>query len=361
MKYYRTLFYGILLLCQFLSQGQSEYFPKEQWRTSDPEAQGLDSEKLNEFVGQLKSGNLLGPISSFSIVKNGYLVTNETFGNYDGDVSHTMQSVTKSITSTLIGVAIQKGLIEDLDQKVLSFFPEYNEIANDNAWKQSMTICNALNMRTGQSWTGEKHLGPLNRYPGDKMKYVLDYHMESAPGKKWYYNSGIAILMGGLIQNATGMNTKKFAQDHLFSPLNITSATWSWGHRGIPHTGGGLYLNPEDMLRIGYLYLRDGIWDGQQILPRNWVNQMFDTPVYGVKRFPGGIEAGYSRMWWMLPRHKNSNKLGILMAYGHWGQFIFVIPEHDMIVTFTNDNSANYYEEIEPIALMYKYVLKWID
>lgn len=220
-----------------------EYFPQANWRVSSPEAQSMDQVKINTFIGQLKSGDLQRPISSFIIVKNGYLVVNETFGGYDGNEPHTMQSVTKSVTSTLVGVAIQNGFIKSPDQKVLDFFPEYKEINHLDANKKAINLQHALTMRTGQTWTGERHLGPLNRYPGDRMKYVLDYKMETQPGRKWYYNSGIAILLGGLLQNATKMNTKDFAKQYLFDPLNIKGAKWSWSHNGIPHTGGGLLFS----------------------------------------------------------------------------------------------------------------------
>ena len=342
------------------SISSQSYFPKASWRTSAPKEQGLDQDKINTFIQQLKGGKLQRPISSFSIVKNGYLVVNETFGSYDGQTPHTLQSVTKSITSTLVGTAIQKGFINNLDQKVIEFFPKYEQIDHLDANKKAMTLRHALTMRTGQAWTGESHLSALNRYSGDKMKYVLDYEMETQPGKQWYYNSGIAILLGGLLQNATGMNTKDFAQQYLFEPLNITSGQWSWGHKGIPHTGGGLYLKPTDMARIGYLYLRNGKWENQQILPEWWVKEATTRQVPFAESISGVSSIGYGYMWWLMPlekKDKDTSKAEIFMAYGHWGQFIFVIPKYDMVVIFTNNNSASYAEEIKPIGLLYEYVL----
>ena len=222
-----------------------------------------------------------------------------------------------------------------------------------------MTLKHALTMRTGQAWTGELHLGALNRFSGDKMKYVLDYKMEGPPGERWYYNSGIAILVGGLIQNATDMNTKDFASKYLFDPLGITSYRWV-GHRDIPHTGGGLYLTPQDMAKIGYLYLRNGKWDTDQILPEGWVNEATTRHVNSTQNIVGISPISYGYMWWLLPLNKSDTTdqtAGIYMAYGHWGQFIFVIPKYDMIVVWTNNSSASYSEEIKPISLLYDYVL----
>ena len=319
---YILLFIG---LCHSTTgQDRLSYFPKESWRTDSPENQGLDEKKIQSFIGQLRTGKIQRPISSFLVVKNGYLIVEEFFGRHNSGQAHTMQSVTKSITSTLVGVAIQNGHIDNLDQAVISFFPEYDQINNLDKRKKKMNLRHALTMQTGQAWTGESHLGALNSYSGDKMKYVLDYKMETDPGKKWYYNSGIAILLGGLLQNATGMNTEEFAQEYLFKPLGIEGAYWQWGHRGIPHTGGGLFLKPSDMARIGYLYLRDGCWDGEQILPEGWVAEATTRHVDYAETI-ADIPAGYGYMWWIVPGLEK-NQDDISMAYGHWGQFIFIIP-----------------------------------
>ncbi|WP_422081998.1 serine hydrolase domain-containing protein [Ulvibacterium sp.] len=338
------------------------YFPKEAWRTDIPQGQGLDAGKLKGLIEKIRKGEILRPITSLVIVRNGYLIVNESFGEYEDSKPHTLQSVTKSITGTLVGVAIQQGFIQGLDQKILDFFPEYQTVRNDDSVKRAMNLQHALNMRTGQAWTGERHLGPLNKYKGDKMKYVLDYEMESTPGKKWYYNSGIAILMGGLLQNATAMGTEDFAQQFLFGPLAIKSAQWSWGHRGIPHTGGGLFLTPGDLARIGYLYLRNGCWEGQQIFLENWINGILVNAVPLVKKFHGSIPAGYGGMWWLLPleRTKVKNTFDILMAYGHWGQFLLVIPQYDMVIVMTQNDSATYREELEPIKLLYGHLLPMV-
>jgi len=348
-----SLLWILLLAISFnLELHSQHYFPQENWRTATPSSQGLNQQGIQKFIADLQAGEVLPPVSSFTVVKNGYMVVNENFGGYNGTRAHTLQSVTKSITSTIIGAAIQQGLIQNVDQKIVSFFPEYASLKNDDAHKQSMTLKHALIMQTGQAWTGERHLGKLNSFSEDKMKYVLDYPMEGKPGQQWYYNSGIAILLGGLIQNSTKMSTQEFAQQHLFQPLGITSARWSWSHRGIPHTGGGLFLNPSDMARIGYLYLCKGKWEGQQILPAAWVRQAF-TAHSGVVDTFHGFKSRYGYMWWIFEERDN--------PYGHWGQFIFVIPKANMVVTFTNHSTASYAQELKPIELFFKRVLPLVN
>ena len=339
---------------------QETYFPKREWRTSSPAAQGLNEQRINSFIFLLENKQIQRPISSFLIIKNGYLVVNKTFGSYNTNKAHTLQSVTKSITATLVGAAIQKGHIISLNQKILSFFPMYSDLKNLNDNKKAMDLEDALTMRTGQAWTGESHLSALNRYKGDKMKYVLDYKMAGPPGKKWHYNSGIAILLGGLLQNATGMTTQNFAEESLFKPLHIENARWSWSHRGIPHTGGGLFLTPSAMAKIGYLYLQNGKWSGKQILPDWWVKKATTRHVPFAESISGVSKISYGYMWWLMGSDKNSSTTSpveVYMAYGHWGQFIFILPKHDMVVIFTNNNSASYPEEIKPISLLYDYVI----
>ena len=350
----------LLLGLHLLSAQETDYFPGKEWRTSAPAAQGMNEAKISTFISQLRAGKIQRPISSFLIVKNGYLVVNETFNGFQPNAAHTLQSVTKSITATLVAVAIQKGFIDKLDQKLLSFFPEYKKIAHMDEYKKAISLRDVLTMRTGQAWTGERHLGPLNNYPGDRMKYVLDYKMQSRPGRTWYYNSGIAILLGGLLRNATGMPTQDFAQKYLFEPMQIRNAAWHWSHKGIPHTGGGLFLKPEDMAKIGYLYLRNGRWNDKQILPSWWVDKATARHVNHTQNIAGCSQISYGYMWWLLnfdPRQKTNRAPEIYMAYGHWGQFIFIIPKYDMVVVFINNDSASYAEEVNPLKLFYQRVL----
>ena len=293
-------------------------------------------------------------------MKNGYLIVADEYQDKTIDDEQTLQSVTKSIASTFIGVAIQNGFIENTDQKILDFFPEYESIDNLDENKKAMTLHHALTMRTGQAWTGESHLDGLNRFRGDRMKYVLDYQMEMEPGKKWYYNSGIAVLLGGLLENATDMDLQVFSKRYLFEPMGIKSDRWMSNHNGIPHTGGGLYLSPVDMAKIGYLYLKKGRWKDRQLLPESYINVATTIHVPETEHLSGVKKIGYGYLWWLLPDDKNDtsyNVPSIYMAIGHWGQYIFVIPKHDMVVVFTNDWTATYEDENRPISFMYEYVI----
>ncbi len=337
---------------------QAEYWPAEDWRTASPEQHNLNKDKLTALVNKIHQENAYKDIHSLLIVKDGYLILEEYFTSYDKDDIHTLQSVTKSIASTLVGCALQHGFIKSLDQPVISFFPEYQSFDNLTEDKKAITLQHALTMQTGMAWFGESHLGALNRYQGDKMKFVLDYKMDRPPGEKWYYNSGIAVLLGGLLKNATGMRTQDFADKYLFAPLGIKASRWS-SHRDIPHTGGGLYLKPRDMAKIGYLYLKDGVWQGKRILPEGWVAEATKRHVpIASKR--NEYTAGYGYMWWILPfeRHnmEKTDRQDIYTAYGYMGQFIFVIPELNMVAVFTG-GSTRWPGEIQPFDLLYAFIL----
>ncbi len=338
------------------SNNQMDYWPTDGWRESTPNEVELNQAILDDLVNELEGETYYKNIHSLLIIKDGYLVLDKYFDKYPKDDTHTLQSVTKSITSTLIGAAIQQKFIKDLDQKIISFFPEYKSIANMDANKKAMTLKHALTMRTGQAWYGERHLGALNRDPGDRMKHVLDYKMAGNPGEKWYYNSGIAVLLGGLFENATKMNTEKFADDYLFHPLGIEKRKW-YSHKGIPHTGGGLGLRPQDLAKIGYLFLNDGVWGNQRILPEGWVSEATSRHVQATTSLKQH-KTGYGYMWWLFPLDKQQKNSGDFYAgYGYMGQFLFVIPQYQMIVV-VNGGTKSYMDEIKPIEFVYKYILK---
>ncbi len=341
---------------------ERDYWPTTAWRTALLSAHGLDESLLNQLVDKITSGDPYRAIHSLLIVKNGYLVFEKYFAGYDKDDLHTLQSVTKSIASTLVGAAIQNGFIQSLDQKVLSFFPEYETVANLDENKRVMNLRHALTMQTGMAWFGEKHLGPLNRFSGDKMKFVLDYEMDRPPGEKWYYNSGIAVLLGGLLQNATGMGTIEFADKFLFQPLGVSERRW-YSHRGIPHSGGGLHLRPRDMTKIGFLFLNDGAWDGKRILPEGWVEEATQRHVPFAEK-KSEYTAAYGYMWWVLPYERHNldkrEKQDFFAAYGYMGQFIFVIPEHDMVVVVTG-GAQRWPDEIRPFDFLYRFILKAVE
>jgi len=323
------------------AQAPVDYFPTDNWRTSSPEEQGLNRKKLKKLVKRIRRNGISG-IDSLLIVRNGYLVSESYFNGWGADDLHTLQSDTKSVTSLLVGIAHQQGLIQSIDQKVVSFFPEYERIKRLDDRKAAMSLRDLLTMRTGFNWSEDPYEGSplfeLNNCRCDWLKFTLDWGMREPPGTRFEYNSGGVILLGGVVRNVSGMPTDTFAQRFLFDPLGITRARWFYGEPdNLPHMGGGLNLRPLDMAKIGYLVLRQGRWENQQVVSEDWIAESLQHSV----RFPrtfAGRPVDYGYLWWLLHlegRAGDGPDADIYTAAGAQGQWIFVIPKYDMVVVST--------------------------
>jgi CubicO group peptidase (beta-lactamase class C family) len=326
------------------AQAPDDYFPTADWRISSPQEQQLNKKALKRLLKRIRN-NTIGGIDSLLIARNGYLVTEEYFHGWGPDDLHTLQSDSKSVTSLLIGIALQQGKISAIDQTVLSFFPEYPKIRNADERKSAITLRDLLTMRTGLDWREDPYEGSplfqLNNCRCDWLKFVLDWPMRETPGTRFEYNSGGVILLAGVIRNATNIPTDTFAQRYLFDPLGITQVRWYYGEPdNLPHTGGGLNLRPRDMAKIGYLMLRNGRWEKQQIVSADWVRESTSHAVTFPRTFAGRpVDYGY--LWWLLSLSGEAGghdrDADIYAAAGAQGQWIFIIPKYDMVVVSTGN------------------------
>jgi CubicO group peptidase (beta-lactamase class C family) len=325
------------------AQSPVDYFPADNWRTSSPEEQGLNKKRLKKLVKRMRRNSISG-IDSLLIVRNGYLVSESYFNGWGPDDLHTLQSDTKSITSLLVGIARQQGLIPGIDRTVISFFPEYERIKRLDDRKAAMSLRDLLTMRTGFDWSEDPYEGSplfqLNNCRCDWLKFTLDWGMREQPGTRFEYNSGGVILLGGIIHNVSGMRADTFAQRFLFDPLGITQARWFYGEPdNLPHMGGGLNLRPLDMAKIGYLVLRRGRWGNQQVVSEGWIAESLQHTVKFPRTF-AGRPADYGYLWWLLHLEGGTgmeSDADIYTAAGAQGQWIFVIPRFDMVVVSTGN------------------------
>jgi CubicO group peptidase (beta-lactamase class C family) len=269
-------------------------------------------------------------VHSVLVVRNGYLVAETYYPPFQRDTKHHVYSVTKSFISALIGIAIEEGYIDGIAHRVLDFFPQH-AFANLDGRKESLTLEHLLTMTSGLDWEeGMPTYQEMGR-TRDWIQYVLDKPMAAEPGSQHNYCSGCSHVMSAIIQVTAGMNTLQFAKRQLFEPLGITNIYWETDGSGIPNGGWGLEITPRDMAKFGYLYLNDGVWDGQQIVPDDWVRESVG---HGVS-VGDGWRYGYQ--WWIYP------PLGAYAAVGLGAQLIVVIPDLEMVVVFTaelNDSSA---------------------
>jgi CubicO group peptidase (beta-lactamase class C family) len=302
------------------------YWPTNGWRTSTPENQGMDSEILVDMLEKVNEQDY--KTDSLTIIRNGYIVTDAIFYPFTKDTKHIIHSCTKSIVSTLVGIAIDKGYIDTVDQPVLSFFPEKIP-ANSDAAKQEITLEHLLMMGSGldcrdsylYNWSGLNEM----RAADDWVQHMLDLPMAAEPGTHFEYCNGGSYLLAAILQQTTGVSALAFAEKHLLESLGITDLSWQVSPQGINIGWGDMYLKPHDMAKLGYLYLNNGYWEGKQIIPQSWVQASTSPQIKA-----GTLSDKYGYQWWV-------DSAGYYMALGYAGQFIFVVPEKNLVVVFTSD------------------------
>jgi len=246
---------------------------------------------------------------------------------FQGRDIHTLQSVTKSIAATVIGIALRRGELKTLEQPFLEHFAS-KDLSRVDARLRKATIADILTMRSGIEWhEQDRPLGDSNttiqlERSRDWIQFTLDQPMDAAPGTKWAYNSGGSQLLSGIIRNATGRFIDDYAREQLFEPLGITDFHWKKTPTGHPDTEGGLYLSAESLARIGQLYLSDGVWNGRRILPAGWVKQA--TARHATNVSPGW---DYGYQWWIT----SQDGVEVWAGRGFGGQFLYVIPSRETV------------------------------
>ncbi|MFV0591078.1 MAG: serine hydrolase domain-containing protein [Draconibacterium sp.] len=347
-------------------------------QVGDAARAGLNTKLLEDAAKAIEKGKFR-EIHSMLIYKAGRLVFEQYFEGhqyqwdapkYHGDLvqwsatmPHPVMSCTKSITSACIGIAIDKGFINSVDQSIFDYLPNHQHLKTDN--KNYITIEHLLTMTSGLAWDEwhAAHGGELtNDYDhlyvvDDQIKAVLERPWQAAPGEQFIYNGGGIVILGEILKNATGMNMDAFAAKYLFEPLGIESAAW-WSYpNGRLETASSLSLTPRDMVKFGVLYLNNGMWNGEQIIPEEWVeksatafhnNSGIKLPIED-----SGLNA-YGYTWWISELDYKDQKIKMYRANGWGGQVIAVVPDLAMVVVFTSGNWAT---KSKLFALVKRYVL----
>jgi CubicO group peptidase (beta-lactamase class C family) len=322
------------------------YYPTQAWRISTPEQQGIDSAALLKLFDEIQQKQL--NIHSILIARHGVIVAEGYWYPFQPGYKHVLYSCTKSVNSALVGIAIKQGKIDGVSRRVLDFFPE-RTVANKDARKQAMTLEHLLTMSSGMEWyeTGVPMSSPNNSnrqmiQSKDWVQFVLDRPMKEEPGTRFNYNSGGSHLISAILQKTTGMNELAFAQEHLFKPLGISDVSWAADPNGIYRGEDGLELTSRDMAKIGYLFLKNGMWDGQPIVSADWVKQS------SRKHIDTLDEKDYGYQWWVQP-------FGVYNAAGRGSQYIFVLNDLDMVIVFTSGLKAAQFDV--PASLVEKFVI----
>lgn len=345
----------------FIAEGpwNGPYWPTAGWRFCRPEAVGMDAEKLKELNDEiLLLLELHVDVNSVIIIKDGYVIAEQYYSDeYSADSLHPIYSCTKSLTSAALGIAIEQGLIQDEFDLMCDHFQEV-EIANLTEGKQSVTLWHLLTMSAGLEWYELEYPYGDDRNTfynfvrsSNRVQFVLDRPMSSDPGTEFSYNSGLSHLISAIIQESSGIRTDSFVLKHLFTPLGITRYHWPADEQGVAFGGHGAWMKPRDMAKFGYLYLKKGIWEGEQIVPRDWVEKSGQKLIER-KYIPDNY---YGYHWWVSDENYFS-------AVGYGGQWIMVVPEHELVVVFTNNFVEG--EELQwstPERLLSTYILPAVN
>ena len=263
---------------------------------------------------------------------------------FDAGMLHDLKSVSKSVASLAVGIAIDRGLIRSVDEPILSFFPELSDLRSPERGK--LKLVHALTMSMGMQWveatpsTGDENNDEarMNR-ARDPSRYVLSLPTKAPPGQEFFYNTGALMLVSAIVRKATGRPLDEFARETLFEPLGITDAQW-FRVRGDTDAGGGLRLRPRDMMKIGQLVLAGGRWNGQQVVSKTWI----DASTKPWLKATGSYSYGY--LWWLDRSRVDGREIPWIGALGRGGQSIRIVPELDLIVVVT----AGYYQDYSPHA-----------
>ncbi|MFZ0546812.1 MAG: serine hydrolase [Candidatus Promineifilaceae bacterium] len=343
-----SLLIFVLLLMAGCSAGSAvpnppDYWPTGGWQTSSPEQQGVDSQTLVEMYRAIDRQAI--NLHSLIIIRNGYIISEAYFHPYTAENQHDIASVTKSVTATLLGIAVEQNIIKDIDQRVLSFYPD-RYVENRDSRKEALALKHLLTLETG--FECDLALTEMEmQQSGNWAAYLLNLPMANKPGKEWYYCSPATHLISVILEKSTGMHTREFANANLFKPLGIPEvqpAQWPSDPQGTSRGDIGLNLTPRDMAKLGLLYLQDGVWNGTRLLPEGWVSAA------SAEQADKGDGTSYGYLWTTYPHQSHYAALGM------GAQQLHIFPEQNIIVVVTA--ALPVYAESEEInSLLNDYIL----
>jgi len=325
------------------------------WEVAHLTDVGMDEGLITSMMQWVYTERFEG-IDSVVIARNNKLVLYEQLrqeiGEFDGWINnrdhrrHVLHSTSKSFTSALIGIAIDQGSIASTQVKFYDLF-NYGAYDNWDPRKAEMTLEDALTMRLGLEWdewtlpytNPNNDLVFLENNNIDWAKALLDLPMTSDPGNFYAYNTAATIAIGQALQNATGIPMADFADQYLFFPMDITTAEWGRTPTGLPNGGSGLFLLPRDMAKFGQLFIDDGIWQGQQLISSAWIADSVARRV-DISAWSSFSEA-YGFQWWLDDFSHQGQTVAAYVTSGYGGQYIFSLPDLDLVVAFTGHNYGN--------------------
>ncbi|MCC5915254.1 MAG: serine hydrolase [Balneolaceae bacterium] len=291
------------------------------------------------FPDQVRELGNLGPMNSILISQRGELVTSNYFRGMNQNRTHNIKSASKSILSILTGIAIEKGYLDGVDQPIGPFFPEYFG-PNPDPEKEAITIEDLLTMRSGLQSTSRANYGSWV-VSNNWIWYALNRPLVGTPGVDRHYSTGNTHLLAVIITRASGMNMRQFSDKYLFGPMNIRIGGWDRDPQGYYFGGNNMAMRPSDMIKVGQMMMNAGVYNGEKIVSSEWIRKSIE-PVTG--RISDMENYGY--LWF----RESFDNLETIYAFGNGGQYIFILPEIESVITVTTRNNAagtrNYRREL---------------
>ena len=331
-----------------------ESLKQDEFELASPNQVGLNPTSLAR-VDSLVSNQVYPNIHSVLISKDNKLVFEKYYrGNdqvwgddigvidFNQDSLHDVRSVSKSVVSACIGIAIAQGKIRSVDQRVFDFFSEYKHL--DTGMNSTLTIRHMLTMTTGQKWNENISYADTTNSERrmirskDPVEYALSQPFEKTPGTAWNYNGGTTQVLAAIIEKVTGKHIDAFAREFLFHPLDIARFEWTrFPNSVMPAAASGLRLRPRDMLKFGMLYINKGKYNNNHVLTADWVKESTRTHIPN-KSQPGSIENGYGYQFWTETVQLPAGNIPFALAIGNGFQRIFIDDKNKMIVVITSGN-----------------------
>jgi CubicO group peptidase (beta-lactamase class C family) len=326
------------------------------WEVGHLDDARFDTDKITEMVDRIFEGGY-GDIHDIIIVRNNQLILEEYFRGegriYSGFIEglfrnkiHHLGSATKSVLSVIVGIAIQKGFIKNVDEPVYNFFPEYENLRNDR--KDRILVKHLLTMTAGLQWNAAEDVNGMWK-TDDIIKFCLEKPVVSRPGEQFNYSNGWSTLLGAIVSQSSGKSFEEFAREYLFAPLGITDTWFQIYPEGTTDTDGGIYMRPRDLAKIGSLLLQNGRWNEKRIINEDWIKESTG------RHLKANNTSWYGYQWWSREFQVEEKTITTYYASGYGGNYMFVFPDMDLLVVLNAEifgNQAGY-----PRDLFEKYIL----
>ena len=305
--------------------------------TATPREVGLSPDALAELVEVIQTT----PPADFRglvVIKDGRLVVEEYFHTYWRDTIHDIRSAGKSVTSLLFGIAIDKGYVQGVDQRLVELFPARRSSGEPDDGFSDITLRHLLTMTSGLDAGDDRDDSPgrtgawITR--PDWTETLLSLPMRAAPGEQWTYTDVSPVLLGAIIEKTSGKRLDAFAREHLFEPLGIREVYWYTGIGGQTAAMGNLYLSTLDFAKLGQLMLDGGLWRGQRVVSTKWVRESVrqHRDISGTNPFA----TGYGFMWYQSTVEVGDRKHATYFASGNGGNVLMVVPGARLVVAVTS-------------------------